>query len=81
MGWVTLAVIYFIIWWITLFMVLPFGVHRQTDNIEGQDSGAPQKPRMLLKVAVNTVLAFVIWLGVFIVDRYDLVTLRDIGMQ
>ena len=81
MGWVTLAAIYFIIWWITLFMVLPFGVNRQTDGIEGQDSGAPQKPRILIKMAVNTVLAFVIWLGVFIVDRFDLVTLLDIGVQ
>ena len=61
-------------------MVLPFGVQRQTDGIEGQDSGAPQKSRILLKMGINTVLAFIVWLGVFIVDRYDLVTLRDMGL-
>jgi predicted secreted protein len=81
MGWPTLISVYFIIWWITIFMVLPFGVQRQTDGIVGQDSGAPQKPRILLKLGINTVLASIIWLGVFIVDRLDLVTLRDVGLQ
>lgn len=79
MAWPTLVAIFFIIWWITLFVVLPFGVQRQTDGIEGQDSGAPQKHRILLKMGINTVLASIIWLGVFIVDRYDLITLRDIA--
>jgi predicted secreted protein len=77
MGWPALSSIYLIIWWITLFIVLPFGVERQTDNIEGQDTGAPQKPRILLKMAINSVLAFVIWLGVYFIDRYDLITFRN----
>ncbi len=79
MGWPTLIAIFFIIWWITLFMVLPFGVERQTDGIPGQDTGAPQKHRMLLKMGINTVLATVLWLVVYLVDRYDLITLRDIA--
>ncbi len=60
-------------------MVLPFGVHRQTDGIEGQDTGAPQSPKIILKMLINTVLATVIWLGVYLIDRYDLVTLRDLS--
>ena len=81
MGWTTLLSIYFIIWWITIFMVLPFGVERQTDNIEGHATGAPQKHRILLKMGINTVLAFILWLGVYFVDRYDLITLRDVGIN
>ena len=30
MAWVTGAAIYFIIWWMTLFLVLPFGVRRDS---------------------------------------------------
>ena len=79
MSWPALISVYFIIWWITLFMVLPFGVHRQTDGIEGQDTGAPQSSKIILKMLINTVLATVIWLGVYLIDRYDLVTLRDLS--
>ena len=81
MGWVTLLAIYFVIWWITIFVVLPFGVQRQTDGIEGQSTGAPQSPGLLLKMGINSVLAFIIWLGIFLIDKFDLITLSDIGIQ
>ena len=32
--------IYFVIWWITLFMVLPFGVRRDEKIEIGNDPGA-----------------------------------------
>ena len=44
---VTGAAIYFIIWWITLFMVLPFGVQRDTEVQEGNDLGAPAKHKRI----------------------------------
>ena len=74
MGWLTGLAIYFIIWWITLFMILPFGVRANSKHNEGHEPGAPEKPRMVPKMAVNSVVAFIVWLIVFLIDRYDLIT-------
>ena len=76
MGWLTGLAIYFIIWWITLFMILPFGVRAPAKHAEGHEPGAPEKPRMLPKMVVNSVVAFIVWLIVFLIDRYDLITLQ-----
>ncbi|MGD9510095.1 MAG: DUF1467 family protein [Geminicoccaceae bacterium] len=50
-------VTYVVTWWLIFFMALPFGVapeeHPQPGNVES----APARPRLLLKVAVTTVLA------------------------
>ena len=40
MNWFSGTLVYIVIWWLVLFMVLPFGVKR-TENVEaGHDSGA-----------------------------------------
>ncbi len=61
------AAIYFIIWWLVLFMVLPWGVRRvdPDDLLPGEDHGAPEKPRMLIKLLVTTVLSGIIFAGVY----------------
>ena len=73
MGLVTGFAIYFVIWWITLFVVLPFGVERNQNVKEGNDPGAPVQHRMLKKMAINTGLAFVLWLIIYIVDVLSLI--------
>ena len=58
--------VYFIIWWVTLFAVLPFGVRSQAetgDYVQGTDPGAPVRPRLWLKLAVNSVVAGIVFLG------------------
>ena len=45
----TIVAIYFIIWWVVLFMVLPFGVRSQDESGEvspGTDPGAPMRHRL-----------------------------------
>lgn len=74
MGWITHLAVYFVIWWISLFVVLPFGVHQEQNVIEGNDPGAPQKSRIGIKLAINTVLALAIWFVIFLIDKYDWVT-------
>lgn len=56
--------IYFVLWWIVLFAVLPFGVRSQIEageHVEGSDPGAPAVPRMLLKLFWTTVISGVIF--------------------
>ena len=45
--------IYFVIWWITLFMVLPFGVRRDEQIEVGHDPGAPIKHHIILMMFIN----------------------------
>jgi predicted secreted protein len=76
MGWITHLAVYFVIWWITLFIVLPFGVRREESVTVGNDPGAPQKSLIGLKLLINTLVALVVWLAFFLIDKYDLITLR-----
>lgn len=63
--------IYFIMWWLTLFAVLPFGLRTQDeagDVVPGTPESAPARPRILKVFALNTLVAsaafFMFWLGV-----------------
>ena len=56
--------IYFVIWWITLFVTLPFGVrsqHEDGEGVAGTDPGAPVMARMGRKLIWTTVLSAVIF--------------------
>ncbi len=74
-------VVYIILWWLTLFMVLPFGINREADapEVEGQAYGAPKRPRLLLKFAVTTVIASVLWVGVYFVVDAGLISFREMS--
>ena len=67
MGWVTAIVIYVLVWWVTLFAVLPLWVTPAEPDDPGYAAGAPQRPRLLLKVAVTTAVSAVIWLAIYAV--------------
>ncbi|MCX7314417.1 MAG: DUF1467 family protein [Alphaproteobacteria bacterium] len=60
----TAIAIYFLIWWIVLFAVLPWGVRAQgADSPPGTDPGAPQVPRLMAKLLWTTGVAGVLWAG------------------
>jgi predicted secreted protein len=56
--------IYFVVWWITLFLTLPFGVRSQHEGGGGSlgtDPGAPIASRMGRKLIWTTVLSAVFY--------------------
>ena len=61
--------VYFIIWWVCLFVVLPFGVrnaHEAGEAVgEGHDAGAPVNPMLWRKVVWTTVLAAAVFALVY----------------
>ena len=60
----TLIAIYFLIWWVTLFAVLPWGVRNQEetgDVIPGTDPGAPAIHKVWSKLIWTTVVATAIF--------------------
>lgn len=62
MAWLTIFAIYFVVWWLVLFMVLPFRVHNQIDAgavVPGTEPGAPVMPKLWTKMAITSVIAAV----------------------
>ena len=62
MGWATGTAVYLVIWWLVIFMVLPWGAESVIDEDDvkkGHASSAPKNPRMLLKIAITTVISAV----------------------
>ena len=55
---------YVVIWWLVLFMVLPWGARPPENPEPGHATSAPAKPRILLKFAVTTVVAAVVFVFV-----------------
>lgn len=80
---VSLIAIYFVVWWVVLFAVLPWGMRTQEEDgdiVLGTAHSAPTRPR-LLRAAVATsivsaILVFALWI---VVDRFgfDLESLAD----
>ena len=60
MNWFTGIVLFVMIWWTALFAVLPIGTKPvvQADATSGW-RGAPERPRILMKVIVTTIVACV----------------------
>jgi predicted secreted protein len=72
--------IYFIVWWATLFVVLPWGVrnpHESGEPVgEGHEPGAPVNPQLLRKALITTILASAIFALI-----YAAITLSWIGFE
>ena len=69
MSWYIGFATYAINWGLVMFMVLPWGVRRidPEDLGEGDDPGAPANPRILLRAAITTVAAAVIFCLIYVV--------------
>lgn len=55
--------LYFVIWWILLFAVLPFGVRSQVESgdvVQGSEPGAPALPALREKAIWTTLVASIV---------------------
>ncbi len=57
------VVVFVIAWWLIFFMALPFGARPPDEPAEGHAASAPERPRLLVKAAVTTVLAAAVTAG------------------
>jgi predicted secreted protein len=77
----TALAIFFLIWWIVLFAVLPWGVSSQQEAGEvtpGTDPGAPILPRLGRKLVWTTGLSALLFAAFFVVYVNRLVTLEGL---
>ena len=77
MAWVTGIVVYVLVWWVTLFAVLPLWVTPAEPDDLCHAAGAPQHPRLLLKMAITTVVAALIWLAIYLLVRSPWLSFRE----
>ncbi|BAT60243.1 hypothetical protein GJW-30_1_02779 [Variibacter gotjawalensis] len=70
--------IYFVLWWVVLFLTLPFGVRSQHEDgtfAEGTDPGAPVLAKLWWKLLATTVLSailFTLFTWLFLTRRLTL---------
>jgi predicted secreted protein len=75
--------LYFVIWWVVWFAVLPWGVTSQHEgkNFEpGTDPGAPERPYILRKVIVTSAVSAVILAAVYVVWTSGIIPFDRIPM-
>ncbi len=78
----TALAIFFLIWWVVLFAVLPCGVRSQHEGgevVPGTDPGAPTIPHLKRKLLWTTVVSAVIFAACYVVYVNHLVTLEGLA--
>jgi predicted secreted protein len=77
----TAIAIFFLIWWVVLFAVLPWGVRSQSERGEvapGTDPGAPAVPHLGRKLVWTTLVSAVIFVACYVAYVDRLVTLQGL---
>ena len=76
----TAIAVYFLIWWVVLFAVLPWGVRAQGEGgVPGTDPGAPAITNLKLKLIWTTIVTTVIFAAFYLVYTRRLVSLEDLA--
>jgi predicted secreted protein len=76
MGWLTGSVVYILTWWVTLFAILPLWITPSEPGELGHAVGAPQRPLLGRKLALNSLVAAVIWVGIYVLVREPWISFR-----
>jgi predicted secreted protein len=78
----TAVAIFFLIWWVVLFAVLPWGIRSQHESgseiAPGTDPGAPAIPNLRRKLVWTTLVSVVIFAGCYVTYVEHLVTLQSL---
>jgi predicted secreted protein len=74
MSWFTGVLLYVIIWWVLLFMVLPWGAKPPEEPESGHEPGAPARPMLGRKALATSLLAGVVWLLIYAGIQAEIVT-------
>ena len=79
MDWFAAGVVFVVVWWLVLFMVLPFGA-RPPDQVEpGMATSAPARPRIGRKFLITTLIALILTSLILWLINSGLIQLRPAG--
>jgi predicted secreted protein len=77
----TAVAVFFLIWWVVLFAVLPWGIRSQQEGgevVPGTDPGAPAIPNLTRKLLWTTLVSAAIFAACYVVYVDRLVTLEGL---
>ena len=77
MTWFTGIVLYVLIWWTTLFTVLPWGIKRDTEERPDRAHGAPVNPQLKRKFVITAGISVVIWLMVYLLIEIEVINFYE----
>jgi predicted secreted protein len=78
MSLVSAVVVYFLIWWVVLFTILPIGTRPDPESdAESGWRGTPQAPRLWRKALITTLVSGVIFAGVYLWISSDFMSFRS----
>ena len=78
MSLVSAVVVFFLIWWVVLFTILPIGTRPDPDSdVDSGWRGTPQAPRLWRKALITTLVSGVIFVGVYLWISSDLMSFRS----
>lgn len=83
MSFPSLIAVYFVVWWIVLFAVLPWGMKTQDEEGEvvlGTTPSAPSNPRLVRKAVITSIVAAIVTAGIWyavVYLGYDVERLAD----
>ena len=82
MSWPLAIALYFVIWWVVLFAVLPFGVRTQGETgsvVPGTPESAPTRFALGRVALINTGVATVVFGLVWVAIEVDLFGIADMA--
>ena len=79
MDFVSGLVVYILLWWWVFFMTLPFGNKPPEDLGDGHAASAPERPRLWIKAGASTVIAAILFAGVYAFIAADIISFRDMA--
>lgn len=80
---ITSAAIYFVLWWLSLYLVLPFGIENQpiTDGrTKGSAEGAPSRPQMRKKLLQATILSSILFAIFYALVHFEILTFEKLNV-
>ena len=78
-GNVLASAIFYIVWFVSLFVVLPIGIRTQSDEgevIQGTSAGAPVNAKAGRIAALTTIIASFAFAGILLAIRFKIVPLE-----
>lgn len=79
MNWFDGIVVFLIVWWVVLFITLPFGIeyHSDEERDEGHIASAPKNPMIVKKMLITTVLTSILWTGIYFAIDSGMMNFRE----
>ncbi len=64
-----IIVIFVIVWWLVLFIALPFGIKKEDEVKDGNDPGAPKDPMLKKKIIFTSIASAIISIIISIIKN------------